>query len=176
MLRTAYRWVEGAKDRETRQEAEQHDGGINSVGVIATTTMIIIIFITCMAKHQAIRTESTNNWISCTGNRGHRSGGRMLRPEQGWWQLRRGGARYKKQNQEDLVTDWSLVLGRRRRQRFCCQNRVKANVIEMGNREGLRSSGKMNVKQWWYSEAEVLKKMTIVAAANNIFLISEVFC
>lgn len=175
MLRIAHRWVEGAKGRETRQEAEPHDRGINSVGVIPTTTMIIVIFITRMAKHQPIRTESINNWISCTGNRGHRSGGRVLRPEQGRWQLRRGGARYKKQNQEDLGTDWSLVLGRRRRrQRFCCQNRVNGDVIEMGNREGLRGSGKMNGKQLWYTEAQVLK-VTIVAAANNIFVISQMF-
>lgn len=57
MLRTAYRWVEGAKGRETRQEAGQQDS-INSAGVIPTTITIIIIFITSMAKHQPIRTES----------------------------------------------------------------------------------------------------------------------
>ena len=38
---------------------------------------------------------------------------------------------------------------------------MNGDVIEMGNREGLRGSGKMNVKQFWYTEAEVLKKVRI---------------
>lgn len=59
MLRTVYRWMEDAKGGETRQKAGQQDRGINSPGVIsATIIIIIIIFITSMAKHQPIRTES----------------------------------------------------------------------------------------------------------------------
>lgn len=53
---------------------------------------------------------------------------------------------------------------------------MNGDVIEKGNREGLRGSGKMNIKQLWYTDAEVLKKVTIVAAANNIFVVSQMFC